>query len=121
MLRDYYNQVEGKRNKSLLNDYNYCKFVLECVEIQKVYLEKINSLVNVEVKQEDQESVADITDVMNVEKDKMWLSAKETATKFGLSYNRIKDRKWRIENDFPYKGFDEKKVLITKLSLTQMT
>lgn len=43
------------------------------------------------------------------EETKVWLKPEETAERFGLSYNYIKDRKWRIRNDFPFKGYDEKK------------
>lgn len=112
LLRDYNNQTEGKRNKTLLNDYRYCKFVLECVAIQRDYLEKVASLVKAEA---IQENVAGITDISKADEDKVWLSVEETASKFKLPLNNIKSRQWRIEHDFPYKGFDEMKGAYNKV------
>lgn len=132
MLRDYNAQPEGKRNKSLLDEYHYCKFVLECVAIQKEYLDKFASLVTVEKSQEtsiktepdknigkgtyediDGDSNSDTSNVAL--KNKAWLSIDETVALFGLPKNSIKSRKWRVNNDFPYKGYDENKKPYTKV------
>lgn len=132
MLRDYNKQTEGKRSQSLLDEYHYCKFVLECVAIQKEYLDKFASLVTVEKSQEtsiktepdknigkgtyediDGDSNSDTSNVAL--KNKAWLSIDETVALFGLPKNSIKSRKWRVNNDFPYKGYDENKKPYTKV------
>lgn len=115
LLRDYNNQAEGKRNKALLDDYRYCKFVLECVAMQKEYLVKFASLFSIDKTQKDTID-SDPGNSIEKIKDDTWLSAKKTAAKFGLSYNRIKDRKWRIKNNFPFEGFDETKGAKNKVS-----
>ena len=112
MLRDYNSQPEGKRNKSLLDDYRYCKFVLECVAIQREYLAKFTSLVNAEV---IQDAATDFKEISNIDEDTNWLSVEETASKFRLPLNNIKSRQWRINNDFPYKGYDETKGAYNKV------
>ena len=114
LLRDYNEQPEGKRNKSLLDDYRYCRFVLECVDIQKVYLGKFASLVTDNKVPEHAAEIAPDTATI-VEKDKEWLSVRETAAKFRLPLNNIKSRQWRIQHDFPFKGFDEQKGAYTKV------
>ena len=117
-LHDYNSQPEGKRNKSLLNDYRYCKFVLECVAIQKNYLERFALLLTAKNREEktigqtDQEQ----NTTMAKDKDDGWLSVDAVCAKYGLSKNNIKNRQWRIENVFPYKGFDEKKGAKNKVS-----
>lgn len=41
-----------------------------------------------------------------------WIDVKETAKRYPiLSFSKIKDPKWRIANNFPYQGYDEKKGL----------
>jgi len=119
LLHDYNSQPEGKRNKSLLNDYRYCKFVLECVAIQKDYLERFASLLttekSVDIIPEAQTDTEHNTSKVEV-LDDGWLSVDAVATKYGLPKNNIKSRKWRIEHDFPYKGFDEIKGAKNKVS-----
>jgi len=122
LLHDFYAQPEGKRNKSLLEDYHYCKFVLECVAFQKEYLDKFSRLLTVKSSEEKtQENIKKLTDNnLNTsevwEKDTEWLTVDEVVSKFKLSKNNIKDRQWRIKKDFPYKGFDEKKGAYMKVT-----
>lgn len=113
MLRDYNEQSDGKRNKSLLDDYRYCKFVLECVAMQKEYLEKFASLANAEA---IQDTVIKSKDIPKIEKDDGWLSVDAVCAKYGLPKNNIKSRKWRIKNNFPFEGFDEIKGSYYKVS-----
>ena len=113
LLRDYNNQAEGKRNKTLLNDYRYCKFVLECVAIQKVHLEKFALLANAEA---IQDTVIKPKDIPKIEKDDGWLSVDAVCAKYGLPKNNIKSRKWRMKNGFPKEGFDEIKGAKNKVS-----
>lgn len=114
MLRDYNNQAEEKRNKSLLDDYRYCKFVLECVAVQKEYLDKFASLFSIDKTQKD---TIDTDPGNSIEKIKgePWLSVDGVASIFKLPKNNIKSKKWRIEHDFPYKGFDEMKGAYNKV------
>ena len=118
LLNDYKAQPDGKRNKSLLDDYRYCTFVLECVSIQKNYLERFASFFSVENHQYTNTATdletkignnPEIPKIIDETVDTDWLTVDEVANKFKLPKNNIKDRKWRIENDFPYKGFDENK------------
>lgn len=113
LLRDYNNQAEGKRNKALLDDYRYCKFVLECVDMQKEYLDKFVSLINAEA---IQDTVIKPKSIPKIEKDDGWLSVDAVCAKYGLPKNNIKSRKWRIKNNFPFEGFDEIKGSYYKVS-----
>lgn len=115
-LRDYNAQPDGKRTKSLLDDYHYCKFVLECVAIQKEYLERFASLITEENRQETNTSTnpetnignnPETTKVVEETEDTEWLTTPQVANKYKLPKNNIKARKWRIAHDFPYKGYDE--------------
>lgn len=119
MLRDYKEQPDGKRNKSLLDDYRYCKFVLECVAIQKDNLERFASLLETEKsgekKLETQIDTERNTSMVEV-KDDGWLSVDAVCAKYGLPKNNIKSRKWRIKNNFPFEGFDETKGSNNKVS-----
>ena len=118
MLRDYNSQPEGRRSKSLLDEYRFCKFVLECVSIQKDYLQRFASLLI--IGQETRTTDAPNTNIPNAltkkggtarveTAAKEWLTVEEVAEIYGLPKNNIKSRQWRIDNDFPYKGFDENK------------
>lgn len=119
LLRDYNAQPEGKRIKSLLDEYHYCKFVLECVAIQKYYIEQFASLLSAE---KDEEKKPDVQTNLEqntssvVMNDDGWLSIDDVCVKYRQSKNNIKSRKWRIEHDFPYKGFDEIKGAKNKVS-----
>lgn len=116
LLNDYNAQPDGKRNKSLLDDYRYCTFVLECVSIQKDYLERFASFVTVENRQETNiDTIPETPKMVEETIDKDWLTVDEVVKKFGLPKNNIKSRKWRIENDFPYKGYDENKGAYNKV------
>lgn len=116
LLSDYNAQPDGKRNKSLLDDYRYCTFVLECVSIQKDYLERFASFVTVENRQETNiDTIPETPKMVEETIDKDWLTVDEVVKKFGLPKNNIKSRKWRIENDFPYKGYDENKGAYNKV------
>lgn len=119
LVQDYNAQPEGKRNKSLLDDYRYCRFVLECVAIQKHYLQRFASLLTVYQETQTTDTPNDNkpnTTTTNEETaDKEWLSVDEVAAIYGLPKNNIKDRSWRIENDFPFQGFDERKGAYNKV------
>ena len=124
LLHDYNAQPEGKRNKSLLDDYHYCQFVLECVAIQKEYLDKFASLVTVEKSQEtcvntqpDKDTVSDSNSDTSKEalKDKGWLTIDETVTLFGLSESNIESLQWRRENRFPTEDFEDKRQRKTRV------
>lgn len=115
MLRDYNSQPEGKRNKSLLADYRYCKFVLECVSIQQDYIERFASLVKIENNKKDVTNTDPGNSKVEEIKDDAWLTVEDVVSIFHLPKNNIKSRKWRIEHDFPYKGFDEKKGSFNKV------
>lgn len=113
LVQDYNAQPEGKRNKSLLDDYRYCRFVLECAAIQKHYLQRFASLLTADHETQTTDNPNDNkpnTTTTKVETtDKEWLSVDEVAKIYGLPKNNIKNRRWRIENGFPRKGFDENK------------
>ena len=114
LLCDYNQQPDGRRNKHLLDDYNYCKFVLECVTTQKNYLEKFTSLVEVKkFEVNGQDTLIDVSidsdENSSIVEDKGWLSVDDVALIFRLPKNNIKSRQWRIDNKFPYDGFDQKK------------
>lgn len=118
LLRDYNAQPEGKRNKTLLDDYRYCQFVLTCVAIQREYLDKFVRLVTVKNSEDKIEDVHTATECNTSKaeaKDNGWLTVDDVVSIYRLPKNNIKSRKWRIENDFPYKGFDEKKGAYTKV------
>ena len=42
-------------------------------------------------------------------RDTGWLSIDDVVHRYKLPKNRIKSRKWRIEHDFPKRGFDDVK------------
>lgn len=116
LLYDYNSQPEGKRNKTLLEEYHYCQFALECVSIQKDYLERFSRLV-VDSENITQKALTDTErDISMVElKNDEWLSVDDAVSKYRLSKNNIKSRQWRVDNDFPYKGFDKRKGAYTKV------
>ena len=89
-----------------------CWSVLECVAMQKEYLEKFALLANAEA---IQDAVIKSKDIPKIEKDDGWLSVDAVCAKYGLPKNSIKSRQWRIDNDFPKKGFDEKKGAYNKV------
>lgn len=35
-----------------------------------------------------------------------WMTLKEVSKEFGLPYNNLKSRKWRLKNKFPYRQID---------------
>lgn len=120
LLRDYNLQPYPKRNKLLLDDYNYCKFVLECVATQKNYLEKFTSLVEVKkFEVNGQDTLIDVPrnsdENSSIVEDKAWLSVDDVALTFRLPKNNIKSRQWRIDNKFPYDGFDQHKGAYAKV------
>ena len=128
LLRDYNAQPDGKRNKSLLDDYRYCTFVLECVSIQINYLERFASLVSVENRQETNMSTnpetninknSDTPKVVEEAKDTSCLTVDDVVKIYKLPKNNIKSRHWRIENDFPKKGYDEVKGAYCKVTFSK--
>lgn len=110
MLLDFSSHPKDQRNQSLLEDYRYCKFVLECVNIQKDYLERFASLLVPEKRGEkvpgEKTDNKHETPMLTV-KDGRYLSVDDVVQQYRLPKNSIKDRQWRIKNDFPRKGFDE--------------
>ena len=119
LLRDYNNQPEGVRNRTLLDDYRFCKFVLECVAIQRFYLEQFSSLIVGESCQDTNIStkIESDNEMPKVERaeDKQWMTIDEIVAHYGLPKNNIKSRQWRIDNDFPYKEYDKTKGAYNKV------
>ncbi len=110
LFLDFSSSPEGQRNKSLLEDYRYCTFVLECVNIQKDYLELFASLLVPEGNEEKvpgSQTDKEHDTPMQTAKSGRYLSVDDVVQQYRLPKNNIKSRKWRIENDFPRKGFDE--------------
>ncbi len=97
-----------------VDEININQLMMEYLAFQKVFLEKMASLV---AARNSQESIIDIKpdkSVMEV-KDREWLTVDETSSRYRLPKNNIKSRKWRTENDFPYKGYDENKKPYSKV------
>lgn len=116
LLHDYRLQPYGRRNRHLLGEYNYCQFVLECVAMQKSYLGKFEMLVETEQREKNVQDTSNRYDEsMPVVKDFDWLSVIEAAQLFRLPKNNIKSRQWRIDNKFPYDGFDREKGAYSKV------
>ena len=110
MFLDFSSLPEGQRSKSLLEDYRYCTFVLSCVNIQKNYLERFASLLVPEGSEEKvpgRQTDKEHDSPMLTAKGGRYLSVDDVVQQYRLPKNNIKSRKWRIENEFPRKGFDE--------------
>lgn len=110
LFLDFSSQPEDQRNKSLLEDYHYCTFALECVNIQKDYLERFASLLVPEGSEEKvpgRQTDKEHDSPMQTAKDGRYLSVDDVVQQYRLPKNNIKDRQWRIKNEFPRKGFDE--------------
>lgn len=98
----------GSCNHFKGTDTQINQLMVELLAFQRVFLGKLASLV---ATRNSQESIIDISpdeSVMEV-KDREWLTVDETSLLYRLPKNNIKNRKWRVENDFPYKGYDENK------------
>ena len=110
LFLDFSSLPEDQRSKSLLEDYRYCTFVLECVNIQKDYLERFASLLvpkGSEEKVPGSQTDKEHDSPMQTAKGGRYLSVDDVVQQYRLPKNNIKSRKWRIENEFPRKGFDE--------------
>ena len=114
-LYDFSSHPKDQRNQSLLEDYRYCKFVLECVNIQKDYLERFASLLVPEKRGEkvpgEKTDNKHETPMLTV-KDGRYLSVDDVVQQYRLPKNSIKDRQWRIKNDFPRKGYHYLEMII---------
>lgn len=132
LLHDAYNnQTEEERKGTLFSSEEYRfyqKTISECVAIQKVFLKKFASIVSEAKgkdttvnKKPDKETNSNGSTSMEALRDKEWLTAKETASRYpSLAYNNIKSRNWRISNKFPYEGYDERKGAHNKVVFNSM-
>lgn len=101
MERDY---MVG-RNASLLKSIREAKFLNEMVGVQRFYLSEVkkylSSLCGDDIpkvdKQEERRGEETVEKVINSD----WLTLDEVCKRFKLPKNNIKDRQWRIRNDFP--------------------
>lgn len=112
LLHDCYNQY--KRDNHQGTEINFNQLLIVYLALQRVIIGELASRV---AANNSQESIIDINpdqSVMEV-KNREWLTVDETSSRYRLPKNNIKSRKWRIENDFPYKGFDESKKAYSKV------
>lgn len=112
LLHDCYYQY--KRDNHQGTEINFNQLLIVYLALQRVIFGELASRV---AANNSQESIIDINpdqSVMEV-KDREWLTVDETSSRYRLPKNNIKSRKWRIENDFPYKGFDESKIPYSKV------
>lgn len=101
MERDY---IPG-RNVSLLKSIKEARFLNEMVGVQRYYLSEVKtflmSLCGDDIpkvdKQEERRGEETVEKVINSD----WLTLDEVCKRFKLPKNNIKDRQWRIRNDFP--------------------
>ena len=109
---DYCNHF--KFTDAQVDEININQLMMEYLAFHKVFWGKMASLV---AARNSQESIIDIKSdesVMEV-KDREWLTVDETSSRYRLPKNNIKSRKWRIENDFPYKGYEESRKPYSKV------
>lgn len=101
MERDY---MAG-RNVSLLKSIREAKFLNEMVGVQRFYLSEVKkylySLCGDDSPKLDKQEERENEEIgrKNIESD--WLTLDEVCSRFRLPKNNIKDRQWRIRNDFP--------------------
>ena len=111
LLHDCYNQYKRENHQD--TEINFNQLLIENLALKRI----IGDLVSRVAANNSQESIIDINpdeSVMKV-KDSKWLTAKEASSRYRLPYNNVKASQWRIENDFPYKGYDEKKGAYNKV------
>lgn len=112
LLQDCYNQYKFDTLQDA--EINFNQLLIVYLALQRVIFGELASRV---AANNSQESIIDINpdqSVMEV-KNREWLTVDETSSRYRLPKNNIKSRKWRIENDFPYKGFDESKKPYSKV------
>ena len=112
LLHDCYYQF--KRDNHQGTEINFNQLLNVCLALQSII---IGELLRVAANN-SQKSIIDINpdeSVMEV-KDSKWLTVDETSTRYRLPKNNIKSRKWRIDNNFPYKGYDENKRPYSKVT-----
>lgn len=95
-------------NKSIIDAHVIIGYLLKYIAFQRTCIEKLVSLVTERNKQETIIDINPETSNMKV-KDTEWLTIDDTVSRYRLPRNNIKSRKWRIKNNFPYEGFDEKR------------
>jgi len=106
LLHDCYNQYKRENHQD--TEINFNQLLIENLVLKRII---IGDLVSRVAANNSQKSIIDINpdeSVMEV-KDSKWLTVDETSTRYRLPKNNIKSRKWRIDNNFPYKGYDENK------------
>ena len=112
LLHDCYYQY--KRDNYQGTEINFNQLLIVYLALQRVIFGELASRV---AANNSQESIIDINpdqSVMEV-KDREWLTVDETSSRYRLPKNNIKSRKWRIEHQFPYEGYDENKGAFNKV------
>lgn len=122
----YFNEQITKNSLAQAANYNpddklggssiqdvYCDFLIKCLEAQRICL---NELIPIAASEMNQKVIDISPNGSTMEyRDKEWLSIDETVSVFGLPRNNIKSRQWRIDNKFPYDGFDQQKGAYAKV------
>ena len=111
-LHDFFNQYKCENYRD--TEINFYQLLIVYLALQRVIFGELASRV---AANNSQESIIDINPDQSVMEVKIreWLTVDETSSRYRLPKNNIKSRKWRIENDFPYKGFDESKKPYSKV------
>ena len=88
-----------KRNKALKKDFENVTELTKMVAVQKEYMaEAIRLLCSMLPKDA---IITTHKSESSTQNDSDWLTIDEAATRFKIPKNNLKDRKWRIKNNFP--------------------
>lgn len=94
------NDYASSHNQSLLKSIREAKFLKEMVAVQKFFTAEAIRFVSSLLPEQSVSKEAKQTEVPQ-KQESDWLTLDEVCAKYRLPKNNIKDRKWRLKNNFP--------------------